>query len=179
MTPITIGAKAFVALIAIIGIPLFFIMIVSGSQIVIRLVKDVLRLCCRGYRVDLIYKPTICAILLGYVMLTSAAIAVMEGFNYHAALWYSLMSLTTVGFGDVIQYGEHIEIKYGKEARDAGLAVFLLFWLVTGFILIGALLLGVIYDNWGDKKTVQFNNIYKANNDDELIENMEEDQSEY
>ena len=85
MTPITIGAKAFVALIAIIGIPLFFIMIVSGSQIVIRLVKDVLRLCCRGYRVDLIYKPTICAILLGYVMLTSAAIAVMEGFNYNAA----------------------------------------------------------------------------------------------
>ena len=156
-------------------------MIISGSQIIIRLSKDSLRKCCLGeHRVSLVYKPFISFLLFVYILLTSEIIAVMEGFEYQTALWYSLMSLTTVGFGDVVQSGETIKLIHGKEARETSVAAFLLFWLVSGFMLIGALVLSVIYDNWGSTvKTANFNHhIFRPRGEEELVENMEYDGEE-
>lgn len=148
-------------------------MIVSGSQIIIRLTKDALRKCLRPHRVQSFYKPVIGLVLLVYIFIAAEIISKMEGFEYRNALWYSIMSLTTVGFGDVVQTGEHIQLIYGNEASHLSVAIFLLFWLIAGFILIGALLLSFIYDNWGDKKTAQFHHIFKRA-DNELVENMED-----
>ena len=172
ISPVTIGSKVFTAFVAIFGIPLFFMMIISGAQIVIRITKDVLRKCLRQHNVQTLYKPVIGVMLLLYIFIGAEVIAKMEGFEYREALWYSVMSLTTVGFGDVVQTGENLMVIHGNEAKHLSVAIFLLFWLVGGFMLIGALLLSFVYDNWGDKKTAQFHHIFKRG-DDKLVENME------
>lgn len=177
ISPVTIGSKVFTAFVAIFGIPLFFMMIISGSQIVIRLTKDALRKCLRQHHVQSLYKPVIGLILLLYISIAAEIISKMEGFEYREALWYSVMSLSTVGFGDVVQTGEKLRLIHGNEATHLPVAIFLLFWLIGGFMLIGALLLSFVYDHWGDKKTAQFHHIFKRG-DDELVENMEEDDGE-
>ena len=175
--PETVGGKVFTAFVAIFGIPLFFMMIISGSQIIIRLIKDVLKKCLRQHHVQSFYKPVIGLVLLLYIFIAAEIIAKMEGFEYREALWYSIMSLTTVRFGDVVQTGEKLELVYGKEGSKLPVAIIVFFWLIGGFTLIGALLLSFIYDNWGDKKTAQFHHIFKRG-DDELVENMEDENYE-
>jgi len=158
---------------AIFGIPLTFIMVISGSQIIIRLAKDAVKKIAGINRVGILYKPLIGLVLFIYVLVFAEAIAVMEDFDYTSALWYSVMSLTTVGFGDVVQYDV---LRRGQESHKAGLAIFLMLWLVFGFILIGALVLGVVYEHWDGGRSTQFHQIFR-NKDEELVDNIEDQEN--
>lgn len=179
MTPITVGGKAFAVIVALFGIPLTLIMVISGCHLVMRSLKAVVRNTLRWPRtlnddrvndyVQLAYKPILIALFLGYIFVTAAIIGKLEDYDYGDALWYVMMGLTTVGFGDVVQDGVFY---HDKQAKRVGLAVFIMFWIVFGFISIGSIVLSFLYDfSVSDQHQSQF---YKKNNQDELVDDTDD-----
>lgn len=171
VTPMTTGGKAFTCVIAILGIPLTLLMIVSGSQLMIRVSKWIVRKIFDPTRMNLLYKPFLAIIIFVYIVTMAAVIAKIEYFDYSDAVWYSIMAFTTVGFGDVV-HASHLY--HGRESSAVGVTIFQLLWLVFGFIFIGALVLAFVYDNWGDGRHTQFHQIFRQK-DEELVENENND----
>jgi len=168
--PVTHGAKIFTILIALAGIPLTFIMVMTGASFIYKLAQDLVRKIFGENRFRSLYLFVIHIFITVYVFSTALIIAKLEGFDYFSALWYTIMALTTVGFGDVVQ---NSIVKSGKEVNVTGLAVFQMFWLVFGMILFGALVMSVWKGHNNDKEIHHFK-IFK-NKDEELVENIEDD----
>ena len=103
--PVTDGAKIITMLTAIFGIPLTFIMIISGSTLIARLAKEA-EIKMFGNRESGTHKfdrPIMVGFVLMYMFATASIIMQLERMDYFNALWYTLMSLMTVGYTDIVQ----------------------------------------------------------------------------
>eukprot|EP00111_Clytia_hemisphaerica_P016661 TCONS_00049394-protein len=173
--PVTDGAKILTMLTAIFGIPLTFIMILSGSTLITRLAKEA-EIKIFGNRESGTHKfdrPIMVGFILIYMFVTSCVIMKLEKLDYLNALWYTLMSLMTVGFTDIIQ---RRRVTYGREDELIGVAIFQMIWLVIGMILIGGFALSLLDRYLMKTNSGSFHRfqIFK-NKEEDLVENMEEE----
>lgn len=179
VTPITKGGQAFAIIVALIGIPLTLVMVISGCHLVMRSLKASLRnlfRCATRFNEDrlndytrMIYKPILIFLLFAYVFVTAAIIGKTEEFTYGQAVWYVMMGLTTIGFGDVTQNGV---FHYDQQAHRTGLAVFMMFWIVFGFISVGSVVLSFLYD-YSSVNGQHHQHFYKKNQE-ELVDETDD-----
>ena len=152
MIPVTTWGKIFSVLISLLGIPLTFLFLYTGATVFLSILKDVLHILLSYHshkltkygetKINVSTKrnllPAAIIILVLYFFLTAVAVAEIEDFTYANALWYSFITFTTIGLGDLTQ---------GKIFRTEGVApqfgqaLFIILWLMFGFIISGATLL--------------------------------------
>ena len=129
-----------------------YLFLYTGSTVFLRILKDVLHILLSYHshkltkygetKINVSTKrnllPAAIIILVLYFFLTAVAVAEIEDFTYANALWYSFITFTTIGLGDLTQ---------GKIFRTEGVApqfgqaLFIILWLMFGFIISGATLL--------------------------------------
>ena len=152
MIPVTTWGKIFSVLISLLGIPLTFLFLYTGATVFLRTLKDVLHILL-SYHSHKLTKygetkinvsternllPAAIIILVLYFFLTAVAVAEIEEFTYANALWYSFITFTTIGLGDLTQ-GKIFRTE--GVAHQFGQALFIILWLIFGFIISGATLL--------------------------------------
>lgn len=152
MIPVTTWGKIFSVLISLLGIPLTFLFLYTGATVFLRTLKDVLHILL-SYHSHKLTKygetkinastkrnllPAAIIILVLYFFLTAVAVAEIEEFTYANALWYSFITFTTIGLGDLTQ-GKIFRTE--GVAHQFGQALFIILWLMFGFIISGATLL--------------------------------------
>ena len=152
MIPVTTWGKIFSVLISLLGIPLTFLFLYTGATVFLRTLKDVLHILL-SYHTHKLTKygetkinvstkrnllPAAIIILVLYFFLTAVAVAEIEEFTYANALWYSFITFTTIGLGDLTQ-GKIFRTE--GVAHQFGQALFIILWLMFGFIISGATLL--------------------------------------
>lgn len=150
--PVTTWGKIFSVLISLLGIPLTFLFLYTGATVFLRTLKDVLHILL-SYHTHKLTKygetkinvstkrnllPAAIIILVLYFFLTAVAVAEIEEFTYANALWYSFITFTTIGLGDLTQ-GKIFRTE--GVAHQFGQALFIILWLMFGFIISGATLL--------------------------------------
>ena len=152
MIPVTTWGKIFSVLISLLGIPLTFLFLYTGATVFLRTLKDVLHILLSYHshkltkygetKINVSTKrnllPTAIIILVLYFFLTAVAVAEIEEFTYANALWYSFITFTTIGLGDLTQ-GKIFRTE--GVAHQFGQALFIILWLMFGFIISGATLL--------------------------------------
>ena len=75
--------------------------------------------------------PAAIIILVLYFFLTAVAIAEIEDFTYANALWYSFITLTTIGLDDLTQ---RKIFRTKGEAPQFRQALFIILWLIKLFL---------------------------------------------
>lgn len=152
MIPVTTWGKIFSVLISLLGIPLTFLFLYTGATVFLRTLKDVLHILLSYHshkltkygetKINVSTKrnllPAAIIILVLYFFLTAVAVAEIEEFTYANALWYSFITFTTIGLGDLTQ-GKIFRTE--GVAHQFGQALFIILWLMFGFIISGATLL--------------------------------------
>lgn len=129
-----------------------FLFLYTGATVFLRTLKDVLHILLSYHshkltkygetKINVSTKrnllPAAIIILVLYFFLTAVAVAEIEEFTYANALWYSFITFTTIGLGDLTQ-GKIFRTE--GVAHQFGQALFIILWLMFGFIISGATLL--------------------------------------
>ncbi|XP_067945696.1 potassium channel subfamily K member 16-like [Watersipora subatra] len=145
ITPISLAGKLFCVFFAIIGIPLFFATSGEFGKRLHRFSLTVLgKLKCsakykqRGTPIALVM-VTSCGFLI-YCLLASVIFSLYEGWHYAEALYYTVITLTTVGFGD-----------YYPSFADGGnnfviavlYRIFVFIWVLSGLVWMASIISGM------------------------------------
>lgn len=85
--------------------------------------------------------PGMILVLLMFFFLTSIAVAFLENIPDLEAIWYSFMTLSTVGLQEFTR--ERI-LHIGNAVAEVGVTLCLIFWLITGTMMFGAILLHLL-----------------------------------
>ena len=152
--PATTGGKLFSVVIASIGIPLMFLLVRTGTLILLKGMSDILAVVATQARPivtkyeEVKAKRTVKRSLfsalaltsLSFFFLTSLLIATVEEIPYMQGLWYSFMTIATIGVESLYQrkifQSESLVKRYG-------LVVLSFLWLVAGLTLFGATFLSL------------------------------------
>ncbi|CAK1546665.1 unnamed protein product [Leptosia nina] len=140
-TPATIGGKLFTMFYAIVGIPLGLIMFQSIGERVNRLssviIKSIKRaMNCRqthATEVDLICVVTALSSLT--IAGGAAAFSKFEGWNYFDSVYYCFITLTTIGFGDMVALQKDNALN-----RKPSYVMFALIFILFGLAIVAACL---------------------------------------
>lgn len=152
--PATAGGKLFSVVIASVGIPLTFLLIRTGTLILLKGMSDILVVVATHARPTVTKyeeakaKRTVKRNLftamaltsLSFFFLTTLVIATVEEISYMQGLWYSFMTIATIGVESLYQrkifQSENLVKRYG-------LVVLSFLWLVSGLTLFGATFLSL------------------------------------
>ena len=152
--PATTGGKLFSVVIASIGIPLMFLLVRTGTLILLKGMSDILAVVATQARPivtkyeEVKAKRTVKRSLfsalaltsLSFFFLTSLLIATVEEIPYMQGLWYSFLTIATIGVESLYQrkifQSESLVKRYG-------LVVLSFLWLVAGLTLFGATFLSL------------------------------------
>ncbi|CAG9109073.1 hypothetical protein JYU34_019981 [Plutella xylostella] len=140
-TPSTIGGKLFTMFYAIVGIPLGLIMFQSIGERVNRLssviIKSIKRaLNCKqtsASEVDLICVVTTLSSLT--IAGGAAAFSKFEGWSYFDSVYYCFITLTTIGFGDMVALQKDNALN-----RKPSYVMFALIFILFGLAIVAACL---------------------------------------
>ncbi|CAH4032752.1 unnamed protein product [Pieris brassicae] len=140
-TPSTIGGKLFTMFYAIVGIPLGLIMFQSIGERVNRLssviIKSIKRaMNCRqtqASEVDLICVVTTLSSLT--IAGGAAAFSKFEGWSYFDSVYYCFITLTTIGFGDMVALQKDNALN-----RKPSYVMFALIFILFGLAIVAACL---------------------------------------
>ncbi|XP_038219305.1 two pore potassium channel protein sup-9-like [Zerene cesonia] len=140
-TPATIGGKLFTMFYAIVGIPLGLIMFQSIGERVNRLssviIKSIKRaMNCRqthASEVDLICVVTTLSSLT--IAGGAAAFSKFEGWSYFDSVYYCFITLTTIGFGDMVALQKDNALN-----RKPSYVMFALIFILFGLAIVAACL---------------------------------------
>ncbi|XP_045779745.1 two pore potassium channel protein sup-9-like [Maniola jurtina] len=140
-TPATIGGKLFTMFYAIVGIPLGLIMFQSIGERVNRLssviIKSIKRaLNCKqtsASEVDLICVVTTLSSLT--IAGGAAAFSKFEGWSYFDSVYYCFITLTTIGFGDMVALQKDNALN-----RKPSYVMFALIFILFGLAIVAACL---------------------------------------
>ncbi|KAG6459027.1 hypothetical protein O3G_MSEX011168 [Manduca sexta] len=140
-TPATIGGKLFTMFYAIVGIPLGLIMFQSIGERVNRLssviIKSIKRaLNCKqtnATEVDLICVVTTLSSLT--IAGGAAAFSTFEGWSYFDSVYYCFITLTTIGFGDMVALQKDNALN-----RKPSYVMFALIFILFGLAIVAACL---------------------------------------
>ena len=102
----TSGGRAFVSIFAILGIPLTALVISGVGEKIQKLIKPITdRVWVKGRKkVDSVLK-TVSIILVGIVcffLIPAGIFSHIEGWTYGEGIYFTIITLTTVGFGDFV-----------------------------------------------------------------------------
>lgn len=156
-TPNTIGGKLFTMCYAIVGIPLGLVMFQSigerlnkFSSVVIRNVKKLLR--CKN--VDASEINLICVVMtLSSLTIAggAAAFSRYEGWTYFDSVYYCFITLTTIGFGDMVALQKDDALDKKPEYVAFAL-IFILFGLAIVAASLNLLVLRFVTMNTEDER---------------------------
>ncbi|XP_044735013.1 two pore potassium channel protein sup-9 [Chrysoperla carnea] len=156
-TPSTIGGKLFTMVYAMVGIPLGLVMFQSIgervnrlSSVVIRSVKESLN--CKetsATEVDLIFVVTTLSSLT--MAGGAAAFSKFEGWSYFDSVYYCFITLTTIGFGDMVALQKDNALNEKPEYVMFAL-VFILFGLAIVAASLNLLVLRFVTMNTEDER---------------------------
>ncbi|CAG9796175.1 unnamed protein product [Diatraea saccharalis] len=140
-TPATIGGKLFTMFYAIVGIPLGLIMFQSIgervnrlSSVIIKSIKKAMN--CQqtnASEVDLICVVTTLSSLT--IAGGAAAFSKFEGWNYFDSVYYCFITLTTIGFGDMVALQRDNALN-----RKPSYVMFALIFILFGLAIVAACL---------------------------------------
>lgn len=152
--PATAGGKLFSVVIASVGIPLTFLLIRTGTLILLKGMSDILVVVATHAR-PIVTKyeeakakrtvkrnlfTALALTSLSFFFLTTLVIATVEEISYMQGLWYSFMTIATIGVESLYQrkmfQSENLVKRYG-------LVVLSFLWLVSGLTLFGATFLSL------------------------------------
>ena len=85
--------------------------------------------------------PGMILVLLMFFFLTSIAVAFLENIPDLEAIWYSFMTLSTV---DLQEFTRERILHIGNAVAEVGVTLCLIFWLITGTMMFGAVLLHLL-----------------------------------
>ncbi|KAK3093896.1 hypothetical protein FSP39_021568 [Pinctada imbricata] len=105
-TPVTSGGRAFACVFAVIGIPLTLVMLAAYGTKIQKLLSPLeKKIWIKNHvKVDKVVK-TITLILAGFIaffIIPAAIFSSIEGWTFGEGIYYSIITLTTVGFGDFV-----------------------------------------------------------------------------
>ncbi|XP_037080718.1 two pore potassium channel protein sup-9-like [Pollicipes pollicipes] len=156
-TPRTVGGKVFTMCYALAGIPLGLVMFQSigdrvnrASSIVIRCVKRLLK--CSSQEASEL--NLICAVFtLSVLVITGGAAAFSreEGWTYFDSVYYCFITLTTIGFGDMVALQQDNALNRRPDYVVFAL-VFILFGLAVVAASLNLLVLRFVTMNTEDEK---------------------------
>ncbi|XP_037082549.1 LOW QUALITY PROTEIN: two pore potassium channel protein sup-9-like [Pollicipes pollicipes] len=156
-TPRTVGGKVFTMCYALVGIPLGLVMFQSigdrvnrASSIVIRCVKRLLK--CPSQEASEL--NLICAVFtLSVLVITGGAAAFSreEGWTYFDSVYYCFITLTTIGFGDMVSLQQDNALNTRPDYVAFAL-VFILFGLAIVAASLNLLVLRFVTMNTEDEK---------------------------
>ncbi|XP_004923628.1 potassium channel subfamily K member 9 [Bombyx mori] len=159
-TPATVSGKLFTMFYAIVGIPLGLIMFQSIGERVNRLssviIKSIKRaLNCKqtnATEVDLICVVTTLSSLT--IAGGAAAFSTFEGWSYFDSVYYCFITLTTIGFGDMVALQKDNALNY-KPSYVMFSLIFILFGLAIVAACLNLLVLRFVTMNTEDEKRDQ------------------------
>ncbi|XP_075210742.1 TWIK-related acid-sensitive K[+] channel 6 [Lycorma delicatula] len=156
-TPNTIGGKLFTMCYAIVGIPLGLVMFQSigerlnkFSSVVIQSVKKLLR--CKNVEaseINLIFVVTTLSSLT--IAGGAAAFSRYEGWTYFDSVYYCFITLTTIGFGDMVALQKNNALN-DKPEYVAFSLIFILFGLAIVAASLNLLVLRFVTMNTEDER---------------------------
>lgn len=140
-TPATIGGKLFTMFYAIVGIPLGLIMFQSIGERVNRLSSVIIKSIKRAMNckqtnateVDLICVVTTLSSLT--IAGGAAAFSTCEGWSYFDSVYYCFITLTTIGFGDMVALQKDNALN-----RKPSYVMFALIFILFGLAIVAACL---------------------------------------
>ncbi|KPJ14677.1 Two pore potassium channel protein sup-9 [Papilio machaon] len=140
-TPATIGGKLFTMFYAIVGIPLGLIMFQSIGERVNRLSSVIIKALKRALdckqttasEVDLICVVTTLSSLT--IAGGAAAFSKFEGWSYFDSVYYCFITLTTIGFGDMVALQKDNALN-----RKPSYVMFALIFILFGLAIVAACL---------------------------------------
>ncbi|KAJ2941024.1 hypothetical protein O0L34_g13154 [Tuta absoluta] len=140
-TPATIGGKLFTMFYAIVGIPLGLIMFQSIGERVNRLSSVIIKSIKRAMNcqqtsaseVDLICVVTTLSSLT--IAGGAAAFSKFEGWSYFDSVYYCFITLTTIGFGDMVALQKDNSLN-----RKPSYVMFALIFILFGLAIVAACL---------------------------------------
>lgn len=155
VTPITSSGKVFAVFISCVGIPITFMMLLSGGRILSQHILDVIKIPqtqnptkLNKYSENKIHTsskrmltPILLIMFLIFTFSFAAMLQYFEGFSFGDALWYSFITMSTIGLGDYTQ--EHV-IRSGHHGKRAGLMIFMFFWILIGMIFLVAIVISIL-----------------------------------
>lgn len=141
IAPVTAGGQIFFLFYAIIGIPIALLFLSKVGQIIKAWADRALRplekrqgpIMSRLSGSILLFSVTI----IFFIIVPAAIFSAVEGWSYRESIYYSTVSLTTVGFGDFVP---------GRTGTDARRSITLLYkfmsavWLWMGLALVAAVI---------------------------------------
>ncbi|XP_067946638.1 potassium channel subfamily K member 10-like [Watersipora subatra] len=144
ITPISFGGRLFAVLFASVGIPLF---IVTSGEFGLKLHKLCYKVSLKiGQKVRVTryrYQITLLLVALsGYAIFSLSAsivFSVYEGWTYTQALYYTFITLTTIGLGDF--YPKFAE---GGDNSVSGIfyRIFVIVWILSGLVWMASIISG-------------------------------------
>ena len=146
--PVSGIGKVVSILMSMIGIPLTFLFIMTGSKIFLLNIEDLIRIVSPQHvkRLTMSQKskiiwlardklfPVVILIMALYYFVASTGLAVVFQFSYEDSLWYSFLAMTTIGLGDIADM--KIFHYYSTPLRLC-VGLFISAWLTIAFIIIG------------------------------------------
>ncbi|XP_059471444.1 two pore potassium channel protein sup-9-like [Neocloeon triangulifer] len=156
-TPNTVGGKLFTMFYAIVGIPLGLVMFQSIGERVNKLSSVVIRGCKRmlGYRdVEASELNLICVVTtLSSLTIAggAAAFSRYEGWTYFDSVYYCFITLTTIGFGDMVALQKDNALE-SKPEYVAFALIFILFGLAIVAASLNLLVLRFVTMNTEDER---------------------------
>ncbi|PSN44881.1 Two pore potassium channel protein sup-9 [Blattella germanica] len=156
-TPNTIGGKLFTMCYAIVGIPLGLVMFQSigerlnkFSSVVIRNVKRMLR--CKDVQASEINLICVVTTLSSLTIAGgAAAFSRYEGWTYFDSVYYCFITLTTIGFGDMVALQKDSALE-NKPEYVAFALIFILFGLAIVAASLNLLVLRFVTMNTEDER---------------------------
>ena len=156
-TPNTVGGKLFTMCYAIVGIPLGLVMFQSigerlnkFSSVVIRNVKRMLR--CKDVQASEINLICVVTTLSSLTIAGgAAAFSRYEGWTYFDSVYYCFITLTTIGFGDMVALQKDSALE-NKPEYVAFALIFILFGLAIVAASLNLLVLRFVTMNTEDER---------------------------
>ncbi|PNF23281.1 Two pore potassium channel protein sup-9 [Cryptotermes secundus] len=156
-TPNTVGGKLFTMCYAIVGIPLGLVMFQSigerlnkFSSVVIRNVKRLLR--CKDIQASEINLICVVTTLSSLTIAGgAAAFSRYEGWTYFDSVYYCFITLTTIGFGDMVALQKDSALETKPEYVAFAL-IFILFGLAIVAASLNLLVLRFVTMNTEDER---------------------------
>lgn len=144
----TAGGRAFIVLYAIFGIPVTVLLIATLSKLLARLFKMCLKPCHKG--VKLLIAGYLALLLAGVILLVFLPAIVFwqvedqaEFGDYNTALYFCFITLSTIGFGDVVVL-QDIEPNTSA-ASTAFYTVFIVLWVFLGLAYLTLLITEAVH----------------------------------
>lgn len=175
--PVTTGGRLFAVMISCIGIPLTFTMILSASRIIAKHAFDFVSVLQRKRQTDyehtkvstIAYLAFMVGLFLFFYLIGSVLIMKIDEFSYGDALYYSFITLSTIGFGDFYQAEMFENDHLGKQV---GMTLFMFFWVLIGLSITASLV--IVMASTIKLPTFTKSKVIKKPNNENLIQNDED-----